>query len=719
MAGLVNERALPPLRQDLALHAGAAAADGSPTWTLHDPAANRFYQLSWPAFELLSRWALGSLQAALDAVNHETTLRLTLDDAEALQHMLERSHLLQARSAQDTRRLVAGVQAGRLGVAQWLLHHYLSFRVPLVRPMAFLNRVSRHVGWAFHPAFWVGVAALATLGLLLALRRWDEFVHGFAAAYGGIGSGVGSAGGLLGIAVAMSASKVLHELGHALAAHRYGCRVPSMGVAFLVMWPVLYTDTNDAWKLASRRQRLVIGAAGMASEIALAALATVLWSLLPDTPQWAPLRSGAFVLATTTWVVTLALNASPFMRFDGYFLLSDAVNTPNLHERAFAQGRWWLRERLFGFGDGAPEPAGTGHSRFLVAFAFGTWLYRLVLFVGIALLVYHLFFKALGVLLMAVELGWFIVGPIRRELRAWWRRRADLRWNRATAGTLLILAGSAFVLLWPWQVTVHAPAVLSAATAQGLYAPYAAQVMGTLPAPGTRVRAGDLLVRLRSPDLQARLDLAQAREQQVQWQLAQQPFNDELMEAGPALRKRWEAAAQEVAGLQQEVQRLQMTAPFDGTVAEAADDALPQSWIPAGQKLLLLVGPAGTKVEAYVDETGLADARASTQALFVGNDLRAHAVGCAAVAADAVQLVQLDQPLVASVHGGAVAVQRAPDGRLLPLRPTFRLLLEGCDSAQAPTQELAGVAALQGPRRSLAEAGMRWVAALWRREGGV
>ena len=181
---------------------------------------------------------------------------------------------------------MSGVQAGRLGVAQWLLHHYLSFRVPLVRPMAFLNRVSRHVGWAFHPAFWVGVAALAALGLLLALRRWDEFAHGFAAAYGS----VGSAGGLIGIALAMSASKVLHELGHALAAHRYGCRVSSMGVAFLVMWPVLYTDTNKASKLASRRQRLVISAAGMASEIALAAVATVLWSLLPDTPQWAPRR---------------------------------------------------------------------------------------------------------------------------------------------------------------------------------------------------------------------------------------------------------------------------------------------------------------------------------------------------------------------------------------------------------------------------------------------
>ena len=703
--------ALPPLRQDLALHAGAAAADGSPTWTLHDPAANRFYQLSWPAFELLSRWTLGSLQAVADTVNRETTLRVTLDDAQALQRMLERCHLLQARSAQDTRRLAASAAAGRLSALQWLLHNYLFFRVPLVRPMAFLNAAARYVGWAFHPAFWAAVAALALLGLLLALRRWDDFMHGFAS--------YASVGGVIAVAIAMSASKVLHELGHAFAAHRYGCRVPSMGLAFLVMWPVLYTDTNEAWKLASRRQRLVIGAAGMASEIALAALATVLWSLLPDTPQWVPLRSGAFVLASTTWVLTLAVNASPFMRFDGYFLLSDALNMPNLHERAFAQGRWWLRERLFGFGDAMPEAGSAAHSRFLVGFAFGTWLYRLVLFLGIALLVYHLFFKTLGVLLMAVELGWFIARPVWRELSVWWQRRTDLRWNRATVASALAAIGAAFVLLWPWQVTVHAPAVLGAATAQGLYAPYAAQVMTALPAPGTRVKAGELLVGLRSPDLQARLDLAQAREQQLQWQLAQQPFNPQLMEAGPALRKRWEAAVQEVSGLQQEVQRLQIKAPFDGAVADPADDAMPQAWIPAGQKLLVLVNPAGTKVEAFVDEADLADASDATRVRFIGNDVHGSVVRCTALAADAVQLAQLDQPLVASVNGGAVAVQRTADGRLTPLRPVFRVVLDGCDSVASPALELVGVAALQGPRRSLAAAALRWVGALWQREGGV
>jgi len=315
-----------------------------------------------------------------------------------------------------------------------------------------------------------------------------------------------------------------------------------------------------------------------------------------------------------------------------------------------------------------------------------------------------------------VELGWFIAGPVWRELKLWWSRRAELRLNRATTTTVLLAGAGLVLLLWPWHVTVRAPAAWGAATVQGLYAPYAAQVVAPLPMPGRRVRAGEVLTSLRAPDLQHRLDLASAREQQLQWQLAQQTLDGQLLEAGPALRKRWEAAAQEVAGLQREAERLQLAAPFDAVVVEAADDAQPQAWIPAGQKLLLLAGLAGTRVEAYVDEADLQDARAATQARFVAGDARGTTVDCRAVSADAVQLAQLDQPLVASVHGGAVAVQRQAEDRLVPVRPVFRVMLEDCSVTLPPGQELAGLVTLQGPRRSPAVAALRWAAARLRRE---
>ncbi len=700
---------LPSLRQDLALHPGAAAADGSPTWTLHDPASNRFYALSWPAFELLSRWALGTAEAVIAAVNRETTLRVQAADLEGLLRMLVGSHLLVARSAQDTQHFAAQARARLLTPSQWLLKNYLFFRVPLLRPMRWLQQSSRWVDWAFHPAFWVGILLLSLLGLVMASRHWDEFTHTF--------TSYASWEGVLAISLALSVAKVLHELGHAFTATRYGCRVPTMGIAFLVMWPVLYTDTNEAWKLTSRRQRLAIGAAGMLSELALAAVALTAWSLMPDTPAFGPLRSGAFLLATTTWLLTLAINASPFMRFDGYFLLSDALNLPNLHERAFAQGRWWLRERLFGWSDAPPEHFSPGRRRFLIGFALATWVYRLVLFFGIALVVYHLFFKALGLLLMAVELGWFIARPAWREARVWWARRGDGAWKGA-AGRTLFIAGAVLALLcWPWPATVRAPAVWGAQQSQAVYVPYAGRIETELPRAGQRVRAGDELARLASPDLAYRLAVAQAREQQLQWQLTQQPFDGELMSAGPALRKHWESAVEEVAGLALEQQRLVLRAPFDGTVVDVADDAGIGSWLPAGERLLQVVGPHGTKADAFIDEASMQrlDAQGMT-ARFVPQALDAARVNCNVIRLDAVPLAQLDQPSVASPYGGEIAAKLGADHRLVPMESTFRVRLEGCDLTQAPRSEIPGTALLQGASRSWAMQGARWLANLARRE---
>lgn len=142
---------LPPLRQDLTLHPGPAEPSGAPTWTLHDPAANKFYQLSWPAFEILSRWPLGEARALLDAVNRETTLTVGEDELEAVVQLLHRHNLLLAWRAQDSARLGRIAGAHRVSKAMWLLKHYLFFRVPLVRPMPMLQRCAPWVEWAFKP----------------------------------------------------------------------------------------------------------------------------------------------------------------------------------------------------------------------------------------------------------------------------------------------------------------------------------------------------------------------------------------------------------------------------------------------------------------------------------------------------------------------------------------------------------------------------------------
>ncbi|BAL97160.1 peptidase M50 family protein [Rubrivivax gelatinosus IL144] len=701
---------LPPLRQDLGLHPGPTADDGTPTWTLHDPAAHRFYELSWPAFELLSRWPLGSADAVLQAVERETTLRLGPEDLQALLQFLASHHLLLAHSVEHSARLAHAAAAGRSSHTMWLLKHYLFFRVPLLRPEPLLAWLARHTGWLYRPAFWWAVGGAALLGLFLASRRWDEFTHTFAA--------YGSWSGLLAIGVALSVAKVLHEFGHAVTAYRYGCRVPTMGVAFLVLWPVLYTDTNEAWKLTRRGQRLRIAAAGMLAELALAAVATLAWSFLPD----GPLRSGVFLLATSSWLVTLGVNASPFMRFDGYFLLADALNTPNLHERSFALGRWWLRERLWGLGDPVPELLPPARQRLLVAFAFATWLYRLVLFFGIALLVYHLFFKALGLVMMAVELGWFIVLPVWRELRVWWARRAELHWNRSTRRSAALAGALLLVLLLPWRGGVQAPAVLSHGEQQALYAAETARQRGAAVAEGSRVAAGQLLMRLQSPELEQRLEAAALQEALLRWQVEQQPLDSRLQQEGQALHQRWQAAREEVAGLRRQREQLAVRAPFAGTVVTAHPMLADGTWFTRGEKLFQIVGDGDTlKVEAFVGESDYARLRREgpqrAGARFVADLPEFGSVRCTALQLESVNLRSLPQPYLASVYGGPINSVR--DGaELRPLGATYRARLTQCE-ARPLARELPGRVRLEGAARSLAGEGWDWLLALWRREGGL
>ncbi len=148
-------------------------------------------------------------------------------------------------------------------------------------------------------------------------------------------------------------------------------------------------------------------------------------------------RSAVFLVVTGTWITTLLINLSPFMRFDGYFVLSDLLEMPNLHSRAFALTRWWIREVTLGLGQAPPEVFSPARRRFLIAFSFLTWTYRFFLFLGIAAIVYKFSIRLLGIFLMMVEIGYFIGRPAIGEAIAWWRFRAALRWNRRTAAPRL------------------------------------------------------------------------------------------------------------------------------------------------------------------------------------------------------------------------------------------------------------------------------------------
>ncbi|WP_448208322.1 HlyD family efflux transporter periplasmic adaptor subunit [Azospirillum sp. sgz302134] len=694
------ELRLPPLREELSLHPGPRAPGGAPTWTLHDPSGNRFFRIGWAELEMLARWHLGTTDAIAAAVSAETTLAARPSQVEIFARFLWSHGLLQAFGDGALGRLKTQAKAARPPFLTWLLHTYLSFRVPLVRPDRFLRATMPLAALLYTPAFLVLTILAGLTGGALVLRQWDAFLGTFPHFF--TLEGAALAGLVLG------GAKLAHELGHAYTARRYGCRVPSMGIVFLVLWPVPYTDVTDAWKLVSRRQRLAIGAAGMATELILAAYATLAWSFLPDGPA----RSVAFLLASSTWLLTLAVNLNPLMRFDGYFLLSDALDVPNLQDRAFALARWRLREALFGFGDPLPEVLPTRKRRIMLAYAYATWVYRFFLFLGIALLVYHLFFKLLGLFLMMVEIGWFILRPIQNELKAWVQGRAKFRPNRRLAATLGAALLGVGLLLVPWRGTVSAPAVLRAEQQAPIFVPRGAQLAEVRVSAGMAVEAGAVLFRFDSPDLLHDRDQAERKAEVARWRTEVQSLDRNLLERTQASWRELEAAQAEARGLAQEAEKLTVAAPFAGVIVDPADPLSPGEWLPEGMRLATLVEPRSALIEAYVPEEDLARVPVGAPGAFLADAGEDTWVPARVVAIAATSSRTLTEPAVASTYGGTVPTRMGRNETLVPETPVYRVLLRPEGGAPAPARVSRGIVRMDGAAESV-------LARLWRIALGV
>ena len=698
---------LPPLREDLRLIAGASAADGSPTWVIVDPVRGKYFQIGWAAYQILSRWSGLSAEAVLAQIRAETTCRATMQDIDDLLKFLYGNHLMREPPQGGYRAYAAQVEAARPQWLMWLVHHYLFFQIPLVRPDRFLRATLPFVEWFFSK--WVAwtISFIGLAGVYLVSRQWDTFtatvLHFF------------TPRGLALYVLCLAIVKVFHELGHAYTATRYGCRVPTMGIAMMVMVPMLYSDTSDAWKLTSRRQRAAIGAAGMIVECALAALAIFAWNFLDDGVA----RSLMFIMATTSLMVGVAINLSPFMRFDGYYVLSDLLDIPNLQDRAFAFGRWQLRRLLLGLDMPMPEPIVAAQRRFLIWFAWGVWAYRFMLFLGIAFVVYHFFFKLLGLILFAVEIGWFILLPIVSELKAWWTLRGAMRERSRAWVSVGILAFLLAMLFIPWSDRISLPAVLESTPHATIYAPASGRIVELAVKEGRRVGVGDRLVALESPVLEKDMALTRKRVEVEQLRGKRQFVDRQELTKHQVTLETLKTHLSQLEGLLQQQQNLSLTAPIAGVVTDRAEALHVGQWINKELPLAYVVDPAGEELHALAPETETGYLHTGQSARFIpqGADrpsLEAHVV----------EIRDADEssftvPYLASLYGGDVPVREDANRRLKPETSVYRVTLHLVRPPPRWNQAVRGIVLIKGPRISFAQRVWQRSARILIRESGA
>lgn len=679
----------PTLREELGLTSGPMQADAHPSWIIHDPVRHQLHRIDWQSFEILSRWDLKSVEAVIAAVNRDTPLNIDEEDVKQVLQFLHDQELINQPDADAATKTAERIHAQKSTWWKWLVHHYLFFRVPLVRPDAWLERWAKLGEFFFSKLFANITLIVLILSIFQVSRQWDQFKSALVDTF--------SLQGLAAYGVALIGVKILHELGHAFMAKKNGCRVPVMGVAFLVLFPMAYTDTNEAWLVKDRWKRFEISIAGIRTELMVAVWATFLWAVFPD----GAIRSALFFLGSVSWILSVVLNASPFMRFDGYFILVDMLDFPNLHARSFAVARWKLREWLFALGEPAPEPFECRRERALVIFAFATWLYRLLLFIGIALLIYYMFIKLLGILLFVVEIYWFILSPIRSEMTQWWARRQAIR--QSARAKIVGGFSLAFIALFalPLPTRIVTAGVLQPSEVWEIAAPGAAQLVSLDVEDGAVVTKGQALLALQPHDVVTDVRIAEARLAWLQWQaqsasltgLASQPLRLSAAQYAGALAEANQA--------RKNLQRYQPRAPFAGSYRQANPDVVSGQWIARNETIGFLVGPGAWEVEAWVNDHDRKRLTLGDRATFYSTPLK-QPVSLKIISIDADATRQLPDGMLAAPFGGPIMV-RQQEGVWVPERAVFRVRLAAEDGEALPTQQvLRGDLAIHGDWSSLA-----------------
>lgn len=373
------------------------------------------------------------------------------------------------------------------------------------------------------------------------------------------------------IAAALAATKVLHEFGHALACKHFGGECHEMGVMLLVFTPCLYCNVSDAWMMPSKWRRAAIGAAGMYVELFLASVATFLWWFSEPGLLNAVCLNVMFVCS----ISTIMFNGNPLLRYDGYYILSDILEVPNLREQAFAV----VRQALAGWCWGVP-PANirmlpSRRRGLLASYAVAAAIYRVVVVVAI-LWFLHAVLKpydltALAHLATIVVLAAMILGPLWGAVKflSANARNRHVKWPRFWLSALVLVAVLIGVGLIPLPYRVAAPLVLEPQAARRVYV----SVPGTLTSavePGVAVPENAVLATLEDAEIDREIVKLEGDAMQLRERLAALHARSvSTREAGdqlPATEKALHAVEEQLAQRKSDRQQLTLRSPVAGVV---------------------------------------------------------------------------------------------------------------------------------------------------------
>ncbi len=560
---------------------------GLPWVLLQDPVTQRFHRVSPPVWRVVALLdgsrTLDEVWAEALAQGEAAASGETLASGAAAGEAISQHELVQLLSSLHANDLIATQVSPDAGEVferyqrqrraklkqSWL--NPISIKLPLLYPDAWFQRQAGLARAVFTLPVLLLWALLVAPAVGLAWQHWTPLTEN-------LSDRVLSAGNLALLWAVYPVVKAVHEWAHGLAIKAWGGTVREVGLMFIVLMPLPYVDATSSYRFPSKWARAAVAAAGIMAELVLGALALYVWLLAE--PGW--VRALAFNVVLIAGVSTVLVNGNPLMRYDGYFIACDLLETPNLAQRS-TQFWAWLVDR-YGFGAReAPPPQATRGERWLMGvYGLVAPVYRLLITVGLIWFVaseYRLLgavmalMAAWAALVMPLWKGWMHL----RQSPALVQRR-DLAVRR-TLAVLAALAAALLLLPLPFY-SVH-QAVVWLPDAALVRADSAGQVVRPLVASGDAVQPGQPLLLLDNPALDSERASAEAAVAQTDAQLRRAEIDEPVQLA--ALRAEQAARAQRLAEAQRRVAALRVDAGTAGRWVPAAPTELAGRYVRRGE----------------------------------------------------------------------------------------------------------------------------------------
>jgi putative peptide zinc metalloprotease protein len=558
---------------------------------LKDPLRLKYFRFEEEEFWLLEQLdGTATLEQLRDRFNERyAPRRVATGDIHRLIGMAHRSGLVVAEASGQGQVLLDRRRDQQRRRRWQRLAEILAIRFRGVDPDRLLTRLQPYVGWFFSPA----AAAVGLLLLLSALLLVAAHFQQFMARLPASGEFFGATNWIY-LAATLAGVKVLHELGHGLACKRFGGECHEIGLLLLCFTPCLYCDVTDSWTLPSKWRRAAIAAAGIYVELWLASIATFVWWY----SEPGLVQNLALNVMFVGSVSTLVFNANPLMRYDGYYILSDLAEIPNLRHKASSLLYDQAARFFFGSRRTSDPLLPARHRGWLVVYAIASAAYRWLVAASILWLFYWLTepygFKIVGQLLAAAALAALVGVPLfqvgRAAHRLWSQERNPMNSRRAWLRASLIAALLIGFFCLPLPYYVRCAVRLQPHEAASVYVDVAGQIDEILVRPGDYVEQGAPLLKLRNLDLEltiARLETecdTQATRAAV---LRQRSIVDpEALAEFASVERSLAAMREELAWREKQREQLTIVAPRSGVVLAAPHrprDVYPEDQLPAWQ----------------------------------------------------------------------------------------------------------------------------------------